>query len=316
MLWLDSCIGETFTIPEKPNKQLRKLFIKLSEKIIEVVVPNRKFNISKNFREGDSIKVKGEYNKEKVFQIYLLEKRNSTESWDIFEWNSGNVIQEIKNDGNKITAWRVSAFVGAQMKEGIIDVKDITAKFPIKEGIPVFVKFYQKEKSRSMFSFSTEKKSRVNILSISERTDGKLWDSFPENIGIVDHINKEKGIAHFIVSKEIDSIIKLNQLKEKVEIGSNLLVKLKKVTKDRYSYYIVLTCRLTQQESTENLFKSFNGMVKLSGSFGFADDVYIECSLIEDHEIEDGNFVNGTAIINYNKKKGIWGWKAIKIFNN
>jgi len=167
-----------------------------------------------------------------------------------------------------------------------------------------------------MYSFSSEKESRVHIYSISERTDGKIWDSFPENIGIVDHINNEKGIAHFIVSRKIDSIVKLSQLKEKIEVGSKLLVKLKKIAKDRDSYYTVLTCSVTQQEPTEELLKSFDGIVDTSGSFGFADDVFIDGSLMAEHNIEDGNFVNGTAILNYNKKKGSWGWKAIKIVTN
>jgi len=314
--WLHSCIGETFTIPEKPDKPRRKLFIKLPKEIIEVVISDRKFNTSRNFKVGDAISVKGEYDKEKIFQLYLLEKRVSSESWDLFEWHKGNVIHAIKNEGDKITAWRISASVNEQMKEGILDVKDITSKFAIKEGLPVFVKYYQKEKPRSMYSFSSEKESRVHIYSISERTDGKIWDSFPENIGIVDHINNEKGIAHFIVSRKIDSIVKLSQLKEKIEVGSKLLVKLKKIAKDRDSYYTVLTCSVTQQEPTEELLKSFDGIVDTSGSFGFADDVFIDGSLMAEHNIEDGNFVNGTAILNYNKKKGSWGWKAIKIVTN
>ncbi len=311
--WLDSCIGEAFTIPEKPDKPRRKLFIKLPKEIIEVVVSDRKFNTLRNFREGDAIGVKGEYDKEKNFQIYLLEKRNSAESWDLFEWHNGNVIHAIKNDDDKITAWRISASVNEQMKEGILDVKDITSKFAIKEGFPIFVKYYQKEKPRSMYLFSTEKESRVHIYSISERTDGSLWDSFPENIGIVDHINNEKGIAHFIVSRKIDSIVKLNQLKEKIEVGSKLLVKLKKIAKDRDSYYTVLTCSVTQQEPSEVLLRNFRGIAQLSGAAGFVDDVYIDNYLLTMHEIWDGSLVIGIAIINYNKKKGTWGWKAIKI---
>lgn len=310
--WLDSCLGETFTIPDKPDKPRRKLFIKLSKEVIEIVVSDRKFNTSRNYKQGESIRVKGEYDKEKIFQPYLLEKRATQDSWDLFEWHSGNIIQAIKNDGDKITAWRVSAVVGEQMKEGIIDVQDITTKFPIKEGVPVFVKLYQKEKTRSMFSFSAEKESRVHILALSERTDGNLWDSFPENIGIVDHINEEKGIAHFIINKKIDSIIKLNQLKEKVEIGSKVLVKLKKVTKDRDSYYTVLSCSLTQQESTENILKSFSGIINTKGEVGFVDDVFIDANLMQEH-YEYATTINGIAIINYNKKKGAWGWRAIKI---
>lgn len=311
--WLDGCLGETFTIPDKPDKPKRKLFIKLASEIIEVVVSDRKFNTSRNYREGDSIRIKGEYDKEKSFQIYLLEKRTSQSNWDLFDWQSGNVVQAIKNEAGKISAWRISTIAGEQMKEGIIDVPDIKEKFQIKEGLPVFVKLYQKEKPRSIYSFSSEKESRVHILSISERTEGKLWDSFQEQVGIVDHINHEKGIAHFIISKRIDSIVKLHQLKEKVEIGTKLSVRLKKVTKDRDSYYTVLTCSVTNQEPSETLLRPFSGMVEASGTVGFADDVYIESSLILKHEVEDGNFVNGMAILNYNKRKSCWGWKAINL---
>lgn len=314
--WLDSCLGETFTTPDKPDKPRRKLFIKHSKEIIEVVISDRKFTTSRNYKEGDSIKVKGEYDKEKTFQIYLLEKRNSQSNWDLFEWCRGNVVQAINNEAGKITAWRISAVVGEVMKEGIIDVPDIRKKFQIKEGLPVFVKLYQKEKPRSIYSFSSEKESRVHILSISERTDGKLWDSFQEQVGIVDHINYEKGIAHFIINKRLDSIVKLHQLKEKVEIGTKLSVRLKKVTKDRESYYTVLTCNVTDKEPTETLLRNFNGMVETSGAIGFADNVYIESSLMFEYEVEDGNFVNGIAILNYNKRKSSWGWKAIKILSS
>ena len=314
--WLDSCLGETFTIPEKPDKPRRKLFIRLPKEIIEVVISDRKFNTSRNFREGDSIRIKGEYDKEKSFQIYLLEKRNSQENWDLFEWHKGNVIQAIKNEVGKITAWRISAVVGEQIKEGIIDVPDIKAKFQIKEGLPVFVKLYQKEKIRSTHLFSLEKESRVHIHLISERPDGKLWDSFPEQIGIVDHINYEKGIAHFIISKRIDSIVKLNQLKEKIEIGTKLSVRLKKVTKEKETYFTLLTCSITDKEPTEKLLIPFSGMVETSGSFGFADEVYIDSSLMLEHKIDNTNNISGIAILNYNKKKGSWGWKAIKILSN
>ncbi|MBL7795175.1 MAG: tetratricopeptide repeat protein [Saprospiraceae bacterium] len=313
LAWFDSCLGESFTIPAKPDKPRRKLFIKLSNEVIEVVVSDRKFNTSRNYSEGDSIRIKGEYDKEKSFQIYLLEKRNSQENWDLFDWRCGNVVQAIKNETGKITAWRISALVGEQMKEGIIDVQDFKAKFQLREGLPIFVKIYQKEKPRSTFLFSAEKESRVHILSIRERTNGKLWDSFPEQVGIVDYINYEKGIAHFIINKRIDSIIKLHQINEKIEIGAKLSVRLKKVAKERDSYYTVLSCSVTNNEPTEILLKPFSGMIQLSGSIGFADDIYIDSSLINEHKIEDGDVVNGTAIINFNKKKETWGWKAIKI---
>ena len=83
--WLESCLGETFTIPDKPDKPRRKLFIKLPKEVIEIVVSDRKFNTSRNYKQGESIRVKGEYDKEKIFQPYLLEKRTTQDSWDLFE---------------------------------------------------------------------------------------------------------------------------------------------------------------------------------------------------------------------------------------
>jgi len=201
-----------------------------------------------------------------------------------------------------------------QLRDGIINVRDIDVNLQIKEGSPICIKFYQKrDKSRPLFSFSHNKEPRANVLSIKERPDGLPWDSFPEHIGIVDHINKAKGIVHFIVNRNIDSIVKVNQLKENVHIGSKLLVKLKKVKKDRGAYYVVLTCSTTQREPDEKLLKSFEGIIELSGSFGFANDIYIDSSLIAEHEIEDGSFIDGTAILNFNKKRGTWGWKAITL---
>lgn len=312
--WLLGSIGESFVIPEKPDKPRRKIYIELPNGIIEVVISDRKFN-TRNLKIGEAIRIKGEYDKDSIFQTYLLEKRDEKERFDLFEEHKGNVVQSIKNDSGRITGWRVALFLGEQMKEGIIDVTELKDRFQINEGTPVFVKYYQKAKPRQAFSFLPEKETRLDILEIKERTEGKFWDCFPEHVGIIDHINSEKGIAHFIISKKIDGVVKLHLIKGKVEIGSKLLVKLKKVTKDSESYYIVLTCSLTNQEPTENLLKPFSGMVELSGSVGFADDVYIDSNLIKESQIEDGIHVSGTAILNYNKKKRTWGWKAIRINN-
>lgn len=272
--------------------------------------------LQKNFRLGEAIRVKGEFDKNNHFHLYLLDKRSSAESWDIFDWTNGNIIHPIKNDSGRITAYRVSIVYRNQTKDGIIDVEDIVTKFPIKEGIPIFVKFHLKVKPLPLFSLSLEKEIKISILSIRERIEGNLWDSFPENIGVVDHINKEKGIVHFIVNQNVHGIIKFSELDGKVEIGSKLSVKLRKLTNDLESYYKVLTFSLTQKEPKDNLLKAYNGMVKLSGTVGFADDIYIESSLIEEYKIKDGHFVHGMAILNYNKKKREWGWKALDIQMN
>jgi len=47
---------------------------------------------------------------------------------------------------------------------------------------------------------------------------------------------------------------------------------------------------------------------------GFTDgDIFIAPPLVEEHHITDDCMISGTAILNYNKKRFEWGWKAIKI---
>ncbi|MGZ3888790.1 MAG: hypothetical protein ACXVBP_15250, partial [Flavisolibacter sp.] len=153
---------------------------------------------------------------------------------------------------------------------------------------------------------------------IDVRGDGSPWDCFPAYIGVVDHINREKGMIHFIVNQQIDGVIRFNQIKGNVEVGSKLQLKLKKVEKTKAgsykseSYYTVLTGSLTEKAPTHNILKSFSGVISANESIGFVDDVFIDASLMKEH-YEYASMVNGIAVISYNKKRCSWGWKAIKI---
>lgn len=313
--WLKACLASSFTIPEKPDKPRRKLFVQLpTGVIIEVIISDRRFNTSKNHKEGEAIKVKGEYDNEKLFQIYLLEKRIETEKYDLFEWQNANILQLIQNEENRISGYRIAISIYGVFKEGIIDLIRLSSKNDFKEGQPVSIKYYQKPAIRSRFSHTKEKEPKMNVFSIRERASGFYWDSYPDYVGVIDHINNEKGIAHFIIDKQIDGVIKVNQLKSAPKIGDKVLTKLRKVNTDTKKYYSVLSCELTDKEPSENITTEFRGKIEINGSFGFASDVFIDNSLIQEFEIVDGESISGIAILNYNKRKGTWGWKAFSIY--
>lgn len=311
--WLDSCIGESFIIPDKPDKPRRKLYVNFLNKVIEGSISENKIIHKKNIVSGDAIRIKGEYNKLNSFHVFTIEERNSIEKWDIFGWNEGTVVNSYINEKNNTKIWRITFNDNGVMKEGSLSEQNISFNSKLIEGLPVFVKFYQAESQKNSISFRNEKEARVNILTIKERPNGIPWDSFTDHIGIIDHINIEKVIAHFIVSKEIGGIIKLELLNANVEIGNHVKVKVKKINTDRESYYIALTCKLTDEQSSEDLLRPFSGNVERTNSVGFADDVYIDSAFIDKFNIEEGDDINGTAIMNYNKKRRKWGWKAIKI---
>lgn len=311
--WLDTCLGESFIIPDKPDKPKRKLFVNYENKIIEVIISDSKLSHSINLISGDALSIKGEFNKSNIFHVFSIKERDSSEKWDIFEWHEGNAVNFYINDKDKIKYWRISFKCNGDMKEGTFSEQNIPFSSNLIEGLPIFVKFYQPESQKVRFIFDNKKEERVNILSIKERSNGILWDAFTDQVGIVDHINKEKGIAHFIVDKEINGTFKLDQLIENIELGNYVKVKVKKIIKDHESYYIAITCKLTDEKSSEDLLRSFSGTFEMSKSVGFADDVYIDSSFIQLNKLEGGDEISGTAILNFNKKRGRWGWKAIKI---
>lgn len=321
--WYDGSLGETFTIPEKPDKPRMKLYIKLVfDEIIQTVVSDRKFNTSRNYKIGESIRIKGEYDKDKTFQVYLLEKRNSSESWDIFKRCRGNLVRAINKENSDKNAWVVSLEIENHLQEGITNT--ISPLFTFKEGLPVFVKYFQKNNPYSILHqrrHSNKQDEKINIFSVEERKEGQNWDEYPNYVGVIDHINSEKNIVHYIINRSIEGTLKLSQLSEKVEVGSKLLLKVRLVNSEKGSYYTTLSSIKTEMNPETGILRTFKGNINFSAFYSFADDVFIDRSLLLEHNINDNDIVSGTAIINFNKKKGTWGWKALKLesvigFNN
>ncbi len=223
MPWLNAIVGDKFTLPNKPNKPRRKIFIALTEKKtpLEIAVPENKYDF-KSLSVGEGIKIKGEVDQENRFQIYLMDKRVIAEKWDIFQ----------------------------------------------------------------------------------------------EQIGVVDHINYGKKIAHFIVDKHTHGILHFSDFPINFTIGGTLALRLSTYENDKGVRYTVLTCRETDEKPKNDIVKRFNNSVRVSNGLGFTNnDVFIDRPLVERYSIEEDNVVAGIAVLNYNKKRNTWGWKAILIDN-
>ncbi len=223
MPWLNAIVGDKFTLPNKPNKPRRKIFIALAgkETPLEMAVPENKYDF-KSLSVGEGIKIKGEVDQKNKFQIYLIDKRVIAEKWDIFQ----------------------------------------------------------------------------------------------EQIGVVDHVNNEKKIAHFIVDRRANGILRFSDFPIKFTIGDTLALRLSTYENDKGVRYTVLTCRETDEKPISDVVKQFSDSVTVSNGLGFTNNnVFIDRSLIDRNNIEEGNFVTGIAVLNYNKKRSMWGWKAILINN-
>jgi tetratricopeptide (TPR) repeat protein len=311
LAWLDGCIGETFTIPEKPDKIRRKLYAKLEGDIIEFSTSDRRFLIFKKARPGDSIKVKGELDKEKKFQLYLLELNTALEPWSIFDWQEANVLQPIRADNQLVYAWGLKINLAKQSIDSTIKVENLPSDVR-QEGAAVHVKVHVKRFTGPVNIFAPSRTSKTNVIAAKRRT-GEPWDLVPEIPAIVDHLNAKKGVAHFIANKEISGTIKVSNIKGNVTLGTRVKVRVRKVKKGLESYYASLSARITDEEPDPKLLRKFSGRIELTGLVGFCDDVFVERDFINANNLKDGISITGTAIMNYNKKRLKWGWKALSI---
>jgi len=333
--WQDANIGKSFTLPDKPNRIRVRIFYDGIISPFEFVISDNKFNITKRFKPGDSIKIKGEYGLEGKFQLYLLEKRESNEIFDVFEKHCGNILQVLKNADGVITGLRITAVNEKDSVKLTTSITDYTshhesifrvskdeANERLSEGEPIYVKHYQKVLNgnirrgpRNLMRLNFDPK--IHIVAFEKRNDGLPFDCYPERVGRVSYVNSEKQTAFIVVKYGIGCQVKLTQLNGEVEITSKVAVRIKAVHKDGRSYYVALTCKLTDQKPAEKLLWNYAGEVKTDGTFGFVthghDDVYIPPELISFSQIKNGEKVTGRALLNYNSKKEIWGYRALDI---
>lgn len=159
-----------------------------------------------------------------------------------------------------------------------------------------------------------DRENRFQVYAIEHRASNEGWDIFEEQIGIVDHVNTSKRLIHFMISRTIDGVINFSDLPEEFKEGDAISLRLAKYTSRQGTRYRVLTSSKTTKSIPSSILKSFSDDVREENGMGFTDEgIFIPPPLIRQNNISDGDFVTGQAILNYNKKRSEWGWKAISI---
>jgi len=155
---------------------------------------------------------------------------------------------------------------------------------------------------------------RFKIFVLEDRPTGTRWDVFPEIIGVVDHVNKDKHILHFIVDREIDGVVPVVEPNSFVE-GDSIGVRLSRHTsKNGQTLHHVHQAWATDKQPSELTKKTFCEEVQVSNGMGFTEgDIFLSPPLVAERQIEDGQIISGIAVLSYNKKRAHWGWKAISI---
>lgn len=163
--------------------------------------------------------------------------------------------------------------------------------------------------------FEDGKRFRLYVLEI--RDANSKWDVLAEKLGVVDHINREKGVLHFIVDVGIDGVIPLSELSQSFLEGDSIAVWLSSYAAKYGKAYRAHMAKSSNKQPGSNIWKQFREKVRVSNDMGFTqNDIFIAPPLVSQHQLEDGELVSGTAILNYNKKRSSWGWRAISIENS
>jgi hypothetical protein len=161
-----------------------------------------------------------------------------------------------------------------------------------------------------------DNQKRFQVFAVEKRVPGEYWDIFTEKIGVIDNVNNEKRLIHFLVSKSVDGVVPFSALDAEFKEGDAISVRLSKYSTRHGERYRVISAYKTSQSAPLCLKKDFNESVSLHDA-GFAftsSDIFIPASLVKAHGLNDGDFVSGSALLSYNKKRSEWGWKAFVLF--
>jgi hypothetical protein len=140
--WIDANVGEEFTVAAKDGRKarrMRKLFIQSSSLPFTVNISESKFTCA-NLAVGDGIRIKGEFDCNKRFQIYLIGNRASDKPWDVFIEKIG-VVDRVNKDTNEIH------FIVDHDINGVVRACELTDAF--KEGDAIAVKLFTRTTSEN-----------------------------------------------------------------------------------------------------------------------------------------------------------------------
>lgn len=146
-----------------------------------------------------------------------------------------------------------------------------------------------------------------------------LIDNASTGIAIVDHINEQKKLFHYVVDKSTDGIMRFDQTKLRPKEGDFIEVKyFKTFNKSKREYRThILNINKTEETNT-SLLKEVSGSISVNYkngkiAFGFVNDYYVPGFLLTKFNIEDDDYVFVKMIFNPKERLAKKQWKVFQI---
>lgn len=154
---------------------------------------------------------------------------------------------------------------------------------------------------------------KTTVHRILPRPGGVLDDIVAEVYGVIDDINRARSLLHFIVAKGVDGTLPLAQFPGSAEVGQTVAVRIVRYHDKNGPRTRSLAVSPTLQSPVPGVLKPFSDNVEVRNGLGFSSaGIFIPPDIVAAAGIVDGDTVEGVAIINFDKKRSSWGWKAIK----
>lgn len=147
--------------------------------------------------------------------------------------------------------------------------------------------------------------------------NGASDDVVPELCGVIDHLNRAKSLLHFVVAKGIDGTFPLADFAGSAAIGQAVAVRATRYHSRKGTRTRALSVSSTTRSPGTDVLKPFNDDVEVRNGLGFTSaGIFIPPDVVAESMIADGDRVEGLAVINFDKKRSTWGWKAISAKND
>jgi hypothetical protein len=227
--------------------------------------------------------------------IPLITEKSEKKHWEILEDTFAIVdhINKEKNIIHAITTENKEVFF-PQIKPELQIGDFVTAKSYIKK---------------------VKDENRTELRQIQKIDKGSAISKFQTQIAIVDGVNEQKQLFHFVISSKLQGIVKFTETNLRPSEGD--FVKLSfatKMDKDKKLRVKMLSIELTE-EVNPNLRKDITGIMEMKyknydeevPDFAFIGDYYVPKYLLEKHNITDDCRVNARVIYAGDK------WKVTEI---
>ena len=165
---------------------------------------------------------------------------------------------------------------------------------------------------------------------ITKVTKEEVINNFNSHIAVIDSINADKQLFHYVVNNRIHGIIRFDETELRPNEGDFIQIRLvQKLDKRQNKLIFKVIEANTTEESTTALRKDISGLLKLKyrqygstldwedldeedeenlkPSFGFISDYYVPKEIIEQNKINTVCFVDAKVVFNGEK------WKVYQI---